>query len=97
LEWTAYNDVFYSIDASRVYDTAMPPSGAHGDVRSRDKVSCEDAWDESSNDLSAEKREYTANFVYVFTKKLEACYSLPPETISNDLKSKRNQGFCSYL
>jgi hypothetical protein len=89
-KWEVYNNVIYSFDASKVYDTRTPPSGAHGDVRSREKITCENGRDEDDKDQSAEKREYTANFVYVFTKKLKACYSWPRQSNSKDMNLTDN-------
>lgn len=52
----------YSFDASTVYNSIGIP-GAHGDVRDREKVACN-----QEEGPYVEKRQYSFNFVYNFTK-----------------------------
>ena len=57
----------YSFDASTVFSGGQfSPSGSHGDVGSRDLVNC----DPLSTAPGIQKREYSANFIFNFTKVL---------------------------
>ncbi|WP_426994303.1 hypothetical protein [Methylomonas sp. CM2] len=60
----SYKDKFYSFDASKVYDSTMPPVGAHSDLRDVVFPNEGNCW----NEPKLEKRDYTFNFLLNFTK-----------------------------
>ena len=62
------NERIYSFDASDVYNSwGDPLVGAHGDLNSQDPVKC------AGKEL--EKREFTFNFLFNFTKKFDTVQS----------------------
>lgn len=65
-ELAPLREKIYSFDASHVYDTKLPPVGAHSDLRSGDQPGGCHASAQDKGPLA--KRDYTLNFVFNFTK-----------------------------
>ncbi len=73
---------FYSFDASKVYDSKMPPVGAHSDLRETGIPDADNCWNVSEECQRLEKRDYTFNFMLNFTKtdfEKELCELNPKE------------------
>lgn len=63
---TKLREKIYSFDASHVYDSSLPPVGAHSDLRGGDQPGGCHASSPDKGPLA--KRDYTFNFLFNFTK-----------------------------
>lgn len=73
---------FYSFDASKIYDSKIPPAGAHSDLRETKEPSADNCSNLSEECQHLEKRDYTFNFMLNFTKtdfEQELCELNPKE------------------